>query len=299
MSKLRIAVVGFGNVGESAATAVQMAEDMEMAAVVRRRARRPTGLDRDIAVIDDLEKLSDADVALLTVPTRQVRSYARICLRQGLCTVDSFDIHREPMWEHICELAEVAKAAGTSAVTAAGWDPGTNSFLRCIMKTVAARGVTHTNYGPGMSLGHSVVCRNIEGVHNALSMTIPAGRGEHCREVYVELEDGASLQQVSARIKRDPYFASDETVVKEVEDISQLADLGHGAEIERRGASADAHNTNLRFEMRGTNPAMTAQVMVCAARAAVRMAPGAYTLPEVPPMWLLPGDRETKTKDLV
>ena len=32
--------------------------------------------------------------------------------------------------------------------------------------------------------------------------------------------------------------------------------------------------------------------MVCTARAALRMAPGAYTMPEIAPIDLLPGDRE-------
>ena len=56
-----------------------------------------------------------------------------------------------------------------------------------------------------------------------------------------------------------------------------------------------AHNQQLRFEMRINNPALTAQVLVASARAAVRLSQeerfGCYTLIDIPPIMLLPGDR--------
>ena len=77
-----------------------------------------------------------------------------------------------------------------------------------------------------------------------------------------------------------------------VDDVDQLIDMGHGVSMERKGVSGATHNQHLNFEMRVNNPALTAQVMVCAARAALRMPPGAYTMPEIAPIDLLPGDRE-------
>ena len=47
------------------------------------------------------------------------------------------------------------------------------------------------------------------------------------------------------------------------------------------------------------NPALTAQVMVGAARAALQLAPGCYTLPEVPMTSLLPGTLKEKISRLV
>ena len=69
--------------------------------------------------------------------------------------------------------------------------------------------------------------------------------------------------------------------------------------MERKGVSGTTQNQIFKFEMRINNPALTAQVMVAAARASMRLAPGCYTLPEIPPMDFCPGDRETLIAQLV
>ncbi len=299
MGNVRVAVIGYGNVGRSALATVASAPDMNVAGVVRRRGMRPPGLADDIPVVEDVTDLTAVDVAVLTVPTRLVGEYAQTCLAAGICTVDSFDLHGDETWKHLQDLERMALNGGACAVIAAGWDPGTDSMVRAMMELVASRGITHTTFGPGISLGHSVVCRDVVGVRDAVSFTVPAGNGVHRREVYVELEEGASLESVVRQIREDPYFVDDETSITPVDDVDRLVDLGHGVSLQRRGASADAHNTLSRFEMRGTNPAMTAEVMVSAARAAGRMEPGAYTLLEIPLLYLLPGEREDLVRRLV
>ena len=72
----------------------------------------------------------------------------------------------------------------------AGWDPGTDSMIRTILEIVTPRGLTFTNYGPGMSMGHTVVVKAIDGVEDAISLTIPQGTGIHRRLVYVKIKDG-------------------------------------------------------------------------------------------------------------
>ena len=299
MGNVRVAVIGYGNVGRSALAAVASAPDMDVAGVVRRRGMRPAGLVDDVPVVEDVTDLTAVDVAVLTVPTRMVREYAQKCLAAGICTVDSFDLHGEQTWKHLQDLERMGLKGGACAIIAAGWDPGTDSMVRAMMELVASRGITHTTFGPGISLGHSVVCRDVVGVRDAVSFTVPAGNGVHRREVYVELEEGASPENVARQIRDDPYFVDDETSITPVDDVGRLMDLGHGVSLQRRGASADAHNTLSRFEMRGTNPAMTAEVMVSAARAAGQMEPGAYTLLEIPLLYLLPGEREDLVRRLV
>ena len=51
--------------------------------------------------------------------------------------------------------------------------------------------------------------------------------------------------------------------------------------------------------MQINNPALTAQIMVSAARAALRQTPGCYTLIELPPIDLLPGERAEHIARLV
>ena len=130
-------------------------------------------------------------------------------------------------------------------------------------------------------------------------MTIPTGTGIHRRMVYVELEEGADFKAVEAAVKSDPYFVNDETHVKQVPCVDDLNDVGHGVNLVRKGVSGITHNQMFEFNMRINNPALTAQVMVCCARATMRQQPGCYTMIEVPVIDLLHGDREELIAHLV
>lgn len=296
MKKIRVCVVGYGNVGREAIECIRQAPDMELAGVVRRTPDNP-GLD--CPVVTDVSQLGKVDVAVLTVPSRQVPSIAPIYLKKGINTVDSYDIHGDSIISLRRELGCCARESGSVAVIGAGWDPGTDSVVRMLFLAIAPRGITYTNFGPGMSMGHTVAVKSIPGVKNALSMTLPAGFGQHRRDVYVELEEGADFSEVSRRIKADPYFVHDETRITQVERITDVEAMGHGVTLERFGSSGTAQNQVLELRMRLTNPAATAQVMVSAARASTRLQPGAYALGEIPPIDLLPGDRETLLKSLI
>jgi diaminopimelate dehydrogenase len=134
--------------------------------------------------------------------------------------------------------------------------------------------------------------RSKAGVKNALSMTIPKGEGIHRRMVYVELEDGAKLEDVTKAIKADPYFAHDETYVMEVPSVDEVRDMGHGVNLVRKGVSGKTQNQLLEFDMKINNPALTGQVLVNVARASMRQQPGCYTMIEIPVIDMLPGERE-------
>jgi diaminopimelate dehydrogenase len=301
-SPLRIAVVGYGNIGRSAVEAVQAAPDMELAGVIRRSVSAeatPPEL-AGVTITDDVAKLGHVDVAILCGPTRSIPETAPLYLRRGIHTVDSFDIHGQKLWDLRQSLAAIGKEHNSVAVVASGWDPGSDSVMRSLLLALAPRGITYTNFGPGMSMGHSVVAKSKPGVKDALSMTIPTGTGVHRRMVYVQLEDGADLAAVEKAIKSDDYFVNDDTRVTAVPSIEALKDVGHGVVMERKGVSGTTHNQLFEFRMTINNPALTAQIMVsCARAAALRLAPGAYTMPEIAPMDLLPGDREHLVKTLV
>ncbi len=296
--KARIAVVGYGNIGRAAVEAVLEAPDMELAGIVRRNPADRSGIDPDIPVAADVGELGPVDVALLCVPTRQVPDAAETYLRRGINTVDSYDIHGE-LVNMRRRLDEAGRAHGTVAIISAGWDPGTNSMVRAMLEFMAPRGITYTNYGPGMSMGHTVAVKAIPGVRDALSLTIPAGQGAHRRLVYVELEEGADFETVKQQILNDPYFKYDDTRVTQVDAVEPLIDMGHGVRIERKGVSGRAHNQMFSYDIRINNPALTAQIMAAAARATLRQQPGAYTMLEVPMIDFLPGDRDALLRRLV
>ena len=299
MKKIRAAVVGYGNIGHYTIQALEAAPDFEVASIVRRQGDKDKPLElTPYEVVDDIEKLKNVDVAVLALPTRLCPENAERIVRLGINTVDSFDIHTSIL-DYRQKQMEVCRQAGRVSVISAGWDPGSDSIVRVLMQSLAPKGLSYTNFGPGMSMGHSVCVRSKEGVRNALSVTIPLGEGIHRRMVYVELEDGATLEQVTAEIKADPYFAHDETHVFAVKSVDEVRDMGHGVNLVRKGVSGKTPNQRMEFNMSINNPALTGQVLVNVARASMRLQPGCYTMPEIPVIDMLPGSREEIVATLV
>lgn len=299
MKKIRAAVVGYGNIGRYAIQALEAAADFEIAGVVRRNGaeNKPAEL-ADYEVVKDIKELKDVDVAILATPTRSCPEYAKSIIPQGINTVDSFDIHTSIL-DYRTEMMPICKENNGVSVIAAGWDPGSDSIVRTLLQSLAPKGLSYTNFGPGMSMGHSVCARSKKGVKNALSMTIPLGEGIHRRMVYVELEDGATLEDVTKEIKADPYFSNDETHVIAVPSVDDVRDMGHGVNMVRKGVSGITQNQRFEFNMSINNPALTAQVLVNVARATTRLQPGCYTMVEIPVIDMLPGEREDLIPHLV
>ncbi|MBO5916117.1 MAG: diaminopimelate dehydrogenase [Bacteroidales bacterium] len=299
MKKISVAIVGYGNIGKFVVEALQTAPDMEIAGVVRRSLSEEKPLElTNIPVVTDIQELGKVDVAILSTPSRKVEENAQKYLAMGIHTVDSFDIHSD-IWQLKQNLDTTAKANQAVSIISAGWDPGSDSVVRALLQAAAPKGLTYTNFGPGMSMGHSVAAKAIEGVKDALSMTIPLGTGIHRRMVYIELKEGYDFDQVAAAIKADNYFSHDETHVMQVDDINAIKDMGHGVNMTRKGVSGKTQNQLFEFNMRINNPALTAQILVAVARASMKQRPGCYTMIEIPVIDLLAGDRESLIKQLV
>ena len=280
MKKIRAAIVGYGNIGKYVLEALEAAPDFEVAGVVRRNPNDVPDELKAYTVTDSITKLDKVDVAVLATPTRSVETYAKEILSLGINTVDSFDIHG-------------------GIVISAGRDPGSDSVVRALLEAMVPKGITYTNFGPGMSMGHTVAVKAIEGVKAALSMTIPMGTGVHRRMVYIEVKDGYDFKQVAAAIKADDYFAHDETHVMQVECVDNLLDMGHGVNLVRKGVSGKTQNQLVEFDMKINNPALTAQILVAVARASFKQQPGAYTMIELPVIDMICGEREDLIKRLV
>ncbi len=300
MKKNRIAIVGYGNIGKAVLEAIYASPDFELAGIVRRtNSVNNTNTElAGITVVDDIKKLENVDVAILCSPTRIVPEQAKEILALGIHTVDSYDIHGG-IWDLRQMLAPIAKENKAVSIISAGWDPGSDSVVRALLEAAAPKGITYTNFGPGMSMGHTVAVKAIEGVKKALSMTIPLGTSIHRRMVYIELEAGYKFEEVAANIKADAYFASDETHVVLVDNVDNLQDMGHGVNLVRKGVSGKTQNQLFEFNMKINNPALTAQILVSCARACTRMQAGAYTMIEVPMIDMLYGEKEDLIRRLV
>lgn len=280
---INVAVVGYGNIGKYAIQAIEAAPDFKLQGVVRRNPKQeqPKALQA-IPVVGHISELDAVDVAILAIPTRSCLPTAKEILGLGINTVDSFDLHGEDLVQYRQDLMKYSQEKEAVSVIGAGWDPGTDSVVRALMEIMAPQGLSFTNFGPGLSMGHSVAVKSLNGVQDALSITIPKGAGIHARRVYVQLEPGVKLEQIKAQIAEDSYFQGDELHLSEVESVEPLRDVSHGVVLERLGTSGQTANQQFTWEMRINNPALTSQIMLSAARASLKQRPGAYTLLEIP-----------------
>ncbi len=293
MQKINVAIIGWGNVGRGCKRAISETKDMRLVGVVR----RPVSLYKnkeelqDTNVVSDISELKDRpDVALLCVPSREVPEKIKEYHEQGICTVDSYDEHSE-IYGLRQEADITAKVEKCVSIISAGWDPGTDSIVRALMKMVSITGRTTTTFGGeegGRSMGHTVAVKAIPGVLDAVSLTLANGRGQHKRRVYVVADKKVNTSQLEKQIKNDPYFVNDPTEVIFVKDINKYNTLHHEGEVERT-----AQEVAQKYQVSGVNPEFTANVMVAAARGAInlknREAWGAYTLLELPLIDFLPG----------
>ena len=298
MKKIRTAVVGYGNIGKYVVEALEAAADFEIAGIVRRASSLSSSNEQKYPVVSSLEQLDNVDVAILCTPSRLVEKSAETALKLGISTVDSFDIHTG-IADTRARLDVIARENNVASLISAGWDPGSDSVVRALLEICAPQGITYTNFGPGMSMGHTVAVKAIEGVKAALSMTIPLGTGIHRRMVYIELENGYNFDDVATKIKNDAYFVHDETHVKQVESVDALLDMGHGVNMVRKGVSGKTQNQRFEFNMSIDNPGLTSQILVAGARAILRQKPGAYTMIEIPLIDFLAGDRDQIIRRLV
>ena len=295
---IRAAIVGYGNIGKCVLEALEAAPDFEVAGVTDPYLTDIPAELKLYAVTDRLSKLQDVDVAILATPSRMVEKIAKEALASGINTVDCFDIHGQIV-DLRRSIDREAKKNNAVSIIAAGWDPGSDSIVRALLEAIVPKGITYTNFGPGMSMGHTVAAKAITGVKAALSMTIPLGTGIHRRMVYVEVENGYSFEAVATAIKQDDYFAHDETHVIQVDSVDNLLDMGHSVQIARKGVSGKTQNQLIAYDMKINGPALTAQIMVAVARAATRLQPGAYTMIEIPVIHMLYGETEDLIKRLV
>ena len=220
MEKIKAAVIGYGNIGKFVLEALQVAPDFEIAGIVRRNASDVPDELKGYKVVSEIDALGKVDVAILCTPSRKVEAFASELLAKGINTVDSFDIHTEVPELHR-KLNGIAVQHKAVSIMSAGWDPGTDSVVRAMLEACAPKGLTYTNFGPGMSMGHTVAVKAVEGVQAALSMTIPTGTGIHRRMVYIELKPGYDFTEVANAINADPS-AFDSDVIDTMQQMSDL-----------------------------------------------------------------------------
>jgi diaminopimelate dehydrogenase len=290
MKPLRLAVVGFGRVGQVCAELISLSHDLSVAAIVRRAAsaggKLPEAL-RPIPVTTHIGQARDVDAALICVPTNAVMEAASQILPHGIPIVDCATLHGDALHAHKEAMNKLVLHHKTAAIVGAGWDPGALSVFRSWFALLTPRGATETRHHTGISLRHTTMARSVVGVKDALCAEIRATDGKFQRYVYVELEKGADADKITQAIRADPLFLGEDTQVFPVESLAALEQEGRGVVLDRRGHPGRFGHQRMLLEARFDETVLTAQVMLAAARALPQLEPGAYAFTEIPlsAMW--------------
>ena len=312
---IKLAIVGYGNLGKGVELAVRQNPDMELAAVFTRRNPETLRVQTPGLQVLPMERLDDMtqqlDVLILCGGSATDLPEMTPKLAEKYNVVDSFDNHsRIP--EHIARVEKAAKAAGKMAVVSCGWDPGMFSLARIYAQAALPQGESYTFWGPGLSQGHSDAVRRIPGVADARQYTLPVEaaleqvrggdmpqlttRQKHTRYCYVVAEEGADKEAITRAICQMPgYFADYDTTVEFItaeEMAKNHSTMPHGGFVIRSGITGENTRHTIEYSLKlESNPQFTASILVACARAAVRMQKrgetGCATMPEIRPCDLL------------
>lgn len=326
--KIRVAIMGYGNLGRGIESAVRQNDDMELVAVFTRRDPQTVKVAGEVPVYrveELLNKKDDIDVLMMcggsaTDLPKQTAQYAKF-----FNVVDSFDTHAK-IPEHFANVDLAAKKGGKIAMISVGWDPGMFSLNRLYANAILRDGSDYTFWGKGVSQGHSDAIRRIPGVKNAKQYTIPVEsaleavrncenpvlttRQKHTRECFVVAEEGADKAWIENEIKTMPnYFADYDTTVHfitEEELQRDHAGIPHGGFVLRTGKTGfdGEHNHVIEYSLKlDSNPEFTACVLIAYARAAYRMQKegmtGCKTVFDVAPAYLSPMTAEEMRSKLL
>ena len=296
MGKIRIGIVGYGNIGRGVEQSIKRNDDMELKAVFTRRDPASVKIQTEGAEVkhfDDMEAMKDdIDVMILCGGSATDLPVIGPKVAASFNTIDSFDTHAK-IPEYFANVDKAAKEGKNVSIISVGWDPGMFSLNRLYAESILVQGSTYTFWGKGVSQGHSDAIRRIEGVKNGIQYTVPieaavdqvrsgsepelTTRQKHLRECYVVAEEGADKAAIEEAIKTMPnYFDEYDTTVTfitEEELKENHSKMPHGGFVIRTGETGCEGNKHvIEYSLKlDSNPEFPGSVLVAYARAAHRL----------------------------
>ena len=323
-SKIRIGIVGYGNLGCGAELAVSRNPDMELIAVFTRRNPETLNSKYNVKHISEiLDFRNKIDVMILCGGSAKDLDEQGPMIVSHFNTVDSFDNHAQ-IPEYFEKMDRSAKKSSKLGLISVGWDPGLFSLNKLLGQSILPHGRSYTFWGDGISQGHSDAIRRIEGVKNGVQYTVPIqevldrvrnyenidipANKRHKRICYVCAEDGADLAAIENKIKTMPnYFAGYDTSVffiSEEELIKNHSKMPHGGLVIRTGITGKNNRQTMEFKLTlDSNPEFTSSVAAAYARAVFKLSKegkiGAISVFDVPFAYLSPMSGEELRKELL
>lgn len=309
--KIRVGIVGYGNLGRGVEAAVKLQPDMELVGVFSRRNGLETVSGVPSYAMSELESFKGKiDVMVLCGGSATDLIEQTPMVAKHFTVIDSFDTHtRIP--EHFENVNKAAKEGGNAALISCGWDPGMFSLQRVFAESILPQGKSYTFWGRGVSQGHSDAIRRLDGVVDARQYTVPreeyleqirqgqtpevTAQSGHLRECYVVAAEGADKDKIENEIKTmENYFVGYETIVHFIsqEELDKNhKGIPHGGFVLRSGESTEGTRHVVEYSLKlDSNPEFTGSVLTAYARGIYRLAKhggtGAYTVFDIPPAWI-------------
>lgn len=288
--EVRVAIVGWGRLGQACAAALHDSRDLALAGIVRRADSPAAPQETRVkgpASVSHISELRAIDVALVCVPTQATPGVTHELLQAGMPIVECAGFEGEALQRHHEDIAHSAERHRVGAVLCAGWDPGVLPHLQRLFDLLVPKGRSHVSRHVAAGLHHTAAARDVPGVQDALCTELSDASGAMQRYVYVQLACGADLDRVRRHIEGDPVFGNEPTHVLEVADLAALECESAGVLLERMGNASYGTHASLILEARLDPTAFTARLMVDAARLLPPHARGAW---RYTPFGLVPWD---------
>jgi diaminopimelate dehydrogenase len=307
--KIKVGIVGYGNVGKGVENEIKKYKDMELVAIFTRRDLNEIISDNKVYSMNDIHRfIGKIDVMILCLSSvNDLSKYTHIIAR-NFNTIDSFDVHSK-INEYYKHINKVNRKSGTVSLVSIGWDPGILSIGRLMFESILPNSNTYTFWGDGVSQGHSEAIMKISSVKKAIQYTHPKedainkvreglfpkfkAKDKHTRECFVVLEEDnvENRKSVEKQIKTMPNYFSEYDVtvnyINEEEFDSNHTKMPHAGFTICSGITGEnnRHTAELSVKL-DSNPEFTASILISYTRAVHKLFNekkyGTYTIYEVP-----------------
>ena len=276
--KIKVGIVGYGNLGKSVENDVIFNKNFKLIAVFSKRniiSKFGTRVENTSNINSFIGKI---DVLFLCGGSKSDIEKIIFDLAKNFNTINCFDTHKN-IYKISKTLDEICKKNKTISIMSCGWDPGIFSLIRTMFFSLGDQNPV-TFWGKGISMGHSDAIRQIKNVDDAVQFTMPnrealnfyndnkmpsSNIAKHKRVCYV-CANKKFQNQIKFEITNMPnYFKGQPTIIhfvskSKVQKLKQ--NLSHKGIVLSNLTLPNEESCSLKFSLKMTsNAAFTARIM--------------------------------------
>src|SRR5699024_3023948 len=143
MDKIKIGIVGYGNLGQGVEVGLKNHPDMELVGIFSRRDPKTLNTQTPAYLLQDILNFKDKiDVLILCEGSKMVVPKHRSSLIDHFDTAYAYDIHAE-IPKYYNKMFLFAKVDQKVALISTGWDPGLFSMNRLMQEAILPDGKSY------------------------------------------------------------------------------------------------------------------------------------------------------------